>query len=170
MGQSYHVHLLARQTWEKHDRVVLIVLSLELDPDWLALAFAAGVTAAISKETQPLALTTLVRETIDGHIVHRPPTASASVTTQAGSVPDDIPLTTRELEILRLVASGATNGEIGRRLWVTEQTVKFHLGNIYRKLDVANRTEASYFAHVNGLVGPAAPPVPSERPLLTVAS
>jgi DNA-binding CsgD family transcriptional regulator len=38
-------------------------------------------------------------------------------------------------------------------LWVTEQTVKFHLSNIYRKLDVANRTEASRWAHRHGLVG-----------------
>jgi DNA-binding CsgD family transcriptional regulator len=46
-------------------------------------------------------------------------------------------------------------------LWVTEQTVKFHLSNIYRKLDVANRTEASRWAHRNGLVGAAtAVPLP----------
>ena len=59
----------------------------------------------------------------------------------------------RELEVLELVAAGSTNGEIARKLWVTEQTVKFHLSNIYRKLEVGNRTEASRYAHVNGLIG-----------------
>jgi DNA-binding CsgD family transcriptional regulator len=43
---------------------------------------------------------------------------------------------------------------VAARLWITEQTVKFHLRNIYRKIEVANRTEASHFAHVNGLVTP----------------
>ena len=62
------------------------------------------------------------------------------------------PLTARELEILRAVAEGHTNARIGRLLWVTEQTVKFHLSNIYRKLGVSNRTEASRYALVNGLV------------------
>ena len=51
----------------------------------------------------------------------------------------------------RLVAAGSTDGEIAGKLWVTEQTVKFHLSNIYRKLEVGNRTEASRYAHVNGL-------------------
>ena len=64
---------------------------------------------------------------------------------------EESPLSPRELEVLQLVAAGATNGEIARKLWVTEQTVKFHLSNIYRKLDVANRTEASRYAHLNGL-------------------
>jgi DNA-binding CsgD family transcriptional regulator len=62
------------------------------------------------------------------------------------------PLTARELEILRAVAEGHTNARIGRLLWVTEQTVKFHLSNIYRKLGVSNRTEASRYALVNGMV------------------
>jgi DNA-binding NarL/FixJ family response regulator len=62
------------------------------------------------------------------------------------------PLTARELEILRAVAEGLTNARIGRQLWVTEQTVKFHLSNIYRKLGVSNRTEASRYALVHGLV------------------
>jgi DNA-binding NarL/FixJ family response regulator len=65
------------------------------------------------------------------------------------------PLTARELEILRAVAEGHTNARIGRQLWVTEQTVKFHLSNIYRKLGVSNRTEASRYALVNGLAGSA---------------
>ena len=64
-------------------------------------------------------------------------------------------MTARELEVLRLAADGATNGDIAHKLWVTEQTVKFHLSNVYRKLNVANRTEASRYAHLNGLVGRA---------------
>ena len=53
---------------------------------------------------------------------------------------------------MRLVAQGYTNGKIARELWVTEQTVKFHLSNTYRKLGVANRTEASRYAHLNDLI------------------
>ncbi|MEA2324524.1 MAG: two-component system, NarL family, nitrate/nitrite response regulator NarL [Solirubrobacteraceae bacterium] len=68
------------------------------------------------------------------------------------------PLTSREMETLRWVAEGHTNAWIARKLWVTEQTVKFHLTNIYRKLDVANRTEASHYALVNGLLATPAQP------------
>jgi DNA-binding NarL/FixJ family response regulator len=61
-------------------------------------------------------------------------------------------LTRRELEILRLVAEGHTNSSMASMLWVTEQTIKFHLTNIYRKLDVSNRTEASRWAQLRGLL------------------
>lgn len=71
---------------------------------------------------------------------------------------DPNPLTARELEILGAVAEGHTNARIGRLLWVTEQTVKFHLSNIYRKLGVANRTQASRFAYSHGLVPTAVAP------------
>jgi DNA-binding CsgD family transcriptional regulator len=52
-------------------------------------------------------------------------------------------LSSRELEILELVAVGLTNREIAQRFWVTETTVKFHLTRIYRKLGVKNRTAAA---------------------------
>ena len=61
-------------------------------------------------------------------------------------------LTERERDILGAVAEGHTNARIGRDRYVTEQTVKFHLSNIYRKLNVANRTEASRWAQLNGLL------------------
>src|SRR2546429_302687 len=51
-----------------------------------------------------------------------------------------------------LVGEGHSNAALARMLWVTEQTVKFHLSNIYRKLGVANRTEASRWAQLNGLI------------------
>jgi DNA-binding NarL/FixJ family response regulator len=82
---------------------------------------------------------------------------------------EDCPLTTRELEILKLVAGGSTNVEIAQRLWVTEQTVKFHLSNIYRKLEVGNRTQASHYAHINGLVADE-PPMLAPRLKLAAAS
>jgi DNA-binding NarL/FixJ family response regulator len=141
----------------------VIVLTLEMSPGWLDHVFTAGATGAISKATHPLALSTLLRATLNGHIVHK----FVYARTVAGSHGEErdshnLPLTGRELEILQLVAAGATNNDVARKLWVTEQTVKFHLRNIYRKLDVANRTEASHLAHVNGLVdGPS---------VLTVAS
>jgi DNA-binding CsgD family transcriptional regulator len=50
------------------------------------------------------------------------------------------------------VAEGHSNAQLARMLWVTEQTVKFHLSNIYRKLEVSNRTEASRWAQLNGLL------------------
>jgi DNA-binding NarL/FixJ family response regulator len=67
---------------------------------------------------------------------------------------EDCPLTEREKEILTLAAEGYTNNRIARELWVTEQTVKFHLSNTYRKLGVANRTEATRYAYMHDLVLP----------------
>jgi DNA-binding NarL/FixJ family response regulator len=61
-------------------------------------------------------------------------------------------LTAAEARTAELAARGLSNKEIGRELWVTEQTVKFHLRNIYRKLELANRTEAARYAYRNGLV------------------
>ena len=61
-------------------------------------------------------------------------------------------LTRRELEILQLVAEGHSNSQLAKMLWVTEQTIKFHLSNIYRKLDVSNRTEASRWAQLHGIL------------------
>jgi DNA-binding NarL/FixJ family response regulator len=171
LRHSDQVLELVREIRAQDGEVALIMLSLDLGHEWLSEAFSAGATAAISKETQPLAVATLVRETIDGHVVHRSPAAGVcAATVSASTVAAGLSLTTRELEILQLVASGATNGDIGRRLWVTEQTVKFHLRNVYRKLDVANRTEASHLAHMTGLVAPPSPSEARGRPLLTVAS
>ncbi len=142
---------LIQQVRQERENIVIIVLTLSPEPAALDAIFAAGATGAISKAANPVALGTLIRETIDGRVlhVHKPPGHVQGFAPAAGAGPL---LSNRELEVLKLVAAGATNGEIARKLWVTEQTVKFHLSNVYRKIGVANRTEASRYAHVNGLV------------------
>lgn len=163
---------LLRAIRSEDETVAVIVLSMQTDTEWLDRVFEAGATSVISKATHPAALATLVRETLDGHIFHRHSAACTRAgTSEMSGQFDDLPLTSRELEILQLVASGATNGDVARRLWVTEQTIKFHLRNIYRKLDVANRTQASHFAHTRGLVKPRAQsPDESEPGRLSLAS
>jgi DNA-binding NarL/FixJ family response regulator len=127
-----------------------MLLTVRTEDEWLGEAFDAGAEAAISKSVHPVALGTLLREIVHGRVIHRPRRVKSPVEAA------DCPLTSRELEILSLASQGMTNGRIARELWVTEQTVKFHLSNTYRKLGVANRTEASRYAHMNDLVVPHA--------------
>ena len=63
-------------------------------------------------------------------------------------------LTPQELQIALLVAEGRTNKDVGAALFLSHKTVEFHLGHIYRKLNVSNRTEASRWAQVHGLLQP----------------
>jgi DNA-binding NarL/FixJ family response regulator len=152
MDRSDRAAQLTRELTDQNQRVRIIVLSVEMDPEWLQEMFEAGATGVISKATHPTTLATLVRETLNGHIWHAHKHSRGDAGAVQSRVPESLPLTTREVEILQLVAAGSTNGDVARHLWVTEQTVKFHLRNIYRKLDVANRTQASHFAYINGLV------------------
>jgi DNA-binding NarL/FixJ family response regulator len=126
----------------------VIVLASEMDRLVLAELVDAGAHAAISKTVHSVNIGVLVREICDGGLYH----AFVSPVRVERPAQAHRELTQRELEILLLVAEGASNGAIARRLWVTEQTVKFHLSNVYRKLGVSNRTEASHYAHVNRLV------------------
>jgi DNA-binding NarL/FixJ family response regulator len=143
---------LIRGIKEESDDITVIVLTVRMGGEWLERALEAGASGAISKAVHPLALTTLVREVLSGHIVHPFASVNTRNETSRAVTAQHSSLTERELEILQLVTSGATNSEIARRLWITQQTVKFHVSNIYRKLDVNNRTEACHYAHVNGLV------------------
>jgi DNA-binding NarL/FixJ family response regulator len=161
-GRSQEALELIRAIKEARSEITIIVLTVRMDGPWLARALEAGASGAISKSVHPTALATLVREAMSGHIVHSLESVVAdSEPPPAAGNGHHSTLTDREQQILQLVASGATNGEIARRLWITQQTVKFHVSNIYRKLDVANRTEACHYAHVNGLVQPDRLPDPS---------
>jgi DNA-binding NarL/FixJ family response regulator len=148
---------LLRKARERDPGIRAIVLSMYDDSQHIEAAFAAGAAAYVLKTAHPDDLTSAIRQAFD-HSIYL---AGARPAVTPAPVPiDDSPgLTRRELEILQLVAEGHSNAELARMLWVTEQTVKFHLSNIYRKLNVANRTEASRWAQLRGLL--EAPAVPA---------
>jgi DNA-binding NarL/FixJ family response regulator len=127
----------------------IIALSSSSDPSRISRALAAGASAYVTKRADAADFATAVRQSFDRSVyLPRDP----DVPGQQSRAEEEALLTQRESEILRLVAEGETSQEIARALWVTEQTVKFHLSNIYRKLGVGNRTEASRWAQLNGLL------------------
>jgi DNA-binding NarL/FixJ family response regulator len=135
------------------ERLRSIVLSSHHDSSHIDSALAAGASAYVVKTAHPDDVASAVRQAFD-HSVFMSVAAPAPTSADAPvSVERLGGLTRREVEILKLVAEGHSNAQLARMLWVTEQTVKFHLSNIYRKLDVANRTEASRWAQRNGLLG-----------------
>ena len=93
--------------------------------------------------SQPSAL----RQAIQGSVFN----VLGSAEDAEGSLAAQTGLTKREIEMLKALARGLSNQAIGKEMWVTEQTVKFHLRNIYRKLGVSSRTEAARFAYDHGL-------------------
>jgi DNA-binding NarL/FixJ family response regulator len=130
----------------------VIVLSADAAAERIDGALQAGAAAYVVKTAHSEDLASAVRQSFD-HSVYLAKTRAAAVPRASERTSeDDVGLTRREREILRLVAEGHSNAELAKLLWVTEQTVKFHLSNIYRKLEVSNRTEASRWAQVNGLL------------------
>ena len=130
----------------------MIALSNSTEPTDIDAAFAAGAVAYVFKTAHPDDVAAAIRQAFDHSIflagsynppVQDVPAMPAGPTARGAAGADLSSLTKREYEILQLVAEGHSNGELARMLWVTEQTIKFHLSNIYRKLKVSNRTEAS---------------------------
>ena len=99
------------------------------------------------KTVNPDDLPATLRQALEGN-VH---TAIGGEETERASA-KALGLTERELTILGALARGLSNDEIAKEFWVAPQTVKFHLTNIYRKLGVKNRTEATRIAYQHGLV------------------
>jgi DNA-binding NarL/FixJ family response regulator len=130
-----------------HRNTKVVILSVFSEPEQIQLALRKGASGYIVKSVNPRDLASAIRQAVDGTVFHpiallEPEEVTAK---EAG-------LTEREIAILKALAKGLSNQEIGKQLWVTEQTVKFHLTNIYRKLNVANRTEAARYAYRHGLV------------------
>jgi two-component system response regulator DevR len=129
-----------------------VVLSTQDDPASIEAAFAAGASVYCVKTADADDLASAIRQAFNSSVYYSTGRGRNSDPAPARQSSEDPGLTKREVEILQLVAEGYSNSQLAKMLWVTEQTVKFHLSNIYRKLDVSNRTEASRWAQLHGLL------------------
>jgi DNA-binding NarL/FixJ family response regulator len=126
----------------------IIALSRSDEADQIEAAFAGGASAYVVKRANPGDVAAAARQ-----LTERSFYLAANVRpAEPAADGRELGLTRREVEILRLAAEGLTNLQIAGRVWVTVQTVKFHLANTYRKLGVSNRTEASRRAQDHGLL------------------
>ena len=128
---------------------VVVLTTYESDRDILR-AIEAGAGGFLLKDATPAELAEAVRAAARGETVLAPSVASALVRQVRSPAPPA--LSAREAEVLRLVARGLTNADIGRELFITEATVKTHLLRAFAKLDVADRTAAVTRAMSHGLL------------------
>ena len=132
----------------EHDpTIAVVILSSYSDQAQMDAAREAGALGYIVKTVEPVDLAVVLRNALTSRSFEVWG-AEVSVTTIAGTTV----LSERETVVLEAVARGHSNREIGRQLWISEQTVKFHLRNVYRKLGVSSRTEAARFAYRAGIV------------------
>ena len=136
------------QVKKRHPAIKVIVLSASSDPKLIENVLKRGASAYIVKSVNPIDLPSAIRQALDETVY----TAIGLPNDTASSAAKSAGLTARELAILTALAQGKSNASIAKELWVAPQTVKFHLTNIYRKLNVANRTEAARYAYQQGLV------------------
>jgi DNA-binding NarL/FixJ family response regulator len=141
---------LVREAVQRRPELKVIVLATGADIDVAGEIFEAGAAAFVSRNGSNDDVGFAIRQTYEPSI-HFAPLRKAAAKRGASPAPKTT-LTRRELEILQLVAQGQSNAEVAAALWVTEQTVKFHLSNVFRKLGVSNRTHATRKAHQLGLV------------------
>jgi two-component system, NarL family, response regulator YdfI len=136
---------------ERYPEVRVVMISGLDDPSVIEAAFDRGASAFIVKRIEPRDLPSALRQAVNRTVFQplrrRQPSTSSTST--------DVDLTKRELTILYALQRGETNKEIAQALSLAEQTVKFHLTNLYRKLEVTSRTEAVRYAYEHGI---------SERP------
>jgi DNA-binding NarL/FixJ family response regulator len=113
---------------------------------------AAGAIGYLLKDSRPDDLLAPVRAAADGHAPLDPRVAGALLPGQQQKPAADL-LSEREKQVLRLAAQGLANKQIARRLGISESTVKVHIGSIFRRIGVRDRTSAALWAREN-LTGP----------------
>jgi DNA-binding NarL/FixJ family response regulator len=143
---------------ERFPEVRIAVLSGIDSDQTVQAALELGASVFISKNVDPFELAPALREAAVRAV--EVPIGRAENSTNLAAKKRG--LTGRELAVLRALGEGRSNKEIAGSLWLAEQTVKFHLTNIYRKLDVRSRTEAVHWAYRHGLLEAPALSAPSK--------
>ena len=133
---------------ERHPKIKVVILSGIDEPEQIQTALKHGASAFVVKHVDPRDLASALRQAMAGTVFQMLGSGESSEDNAARAAG----VTESEMRVLTALARGLSNKQIAAELFITEQTVKFHLTNIYRKLHVANRTEATRYAYQHGIV------------------
>jgi two-component system response regulator NreC len=141
---------------ESSPQTAVVILTMQEDPAFARAALRAGALGYVLKEAANTELVQAIRLATTGRTYLHPSlgAAIAAAPEEAGP-PDD--LSARELEVLRLIALGHTNTEIGAQLFLSVRTVESHRSHIQQKLRRSSRAELVAYALEHGLIGAARP-------------
>ncbi|MCF8611886.1 response regulator transcription factor [Gordonia sp. HY285] len=151
-GADYEGLRLIEEVTKRHPDVASLVLTTFLDDDLVVRAVRAGARGYVVKDVDTTELVRAVRAVATGGSAFDPRSATIVLRTVSGGRDVAAELTDREREVLRQLAEGKSNAEIGGTLYISESTVKFHIRNLIRKLGVSKRTDAVYVASKRGLI------------------
>jgi two-component system, NarL family, response regulator DevR len=141
------------QVSRDHPDVSVLVFTTMLDDQLVVDAIHSGAKGYVVKDVDTTELVRAIRAVRCGGSAFDARSAAAMVRSfNAVTVGEGHRLTDRELEVMRMIAEGMSNRAIGKQLYISETTVKFHVGNIMRKLEVTRRAEAVYAASKIGLI------------------
>ena len=135
---------------KQYSETKVVMLSGVDDPELTAEALRRGAKAFLGKGIDPADVAPVLRQVSEGKVVTESFGTGAGESVRAA---EEFGLTGREREILERVATGRSNKQIAAEFWLSEQTIKYHLTNVYRKLGVSSRTEAARSAYDHGLAG-----------------
>ena len=138
---------------EHHPQLKVAMLSAVEDTQVIESAFRRGAHGYILKMVNPFDLPAAIRQIVDESVIHRPVAPRDGTTPASRSTL----LSEKEVAVLVELCHGHSNKQIAAQLWLSEQTVKFHLRNIYRKLGIKSRTEALRYAYEHDLATAPAP-------------
>jgi DNA-binding NarL/FixJ family response regulator len=137
---------LVLQSVRREAEPKVVVVGADEAPTTVDLALSLGADAYIVRRAQPEDIPFVVRQVLSPEVYEVRPSLEGDLTVPSQRGEQQTELTSREREILGLVARGRSNLEIARTLEITEPTVKGHLWRLYRKIGVSNRTAAARWA------------------------
>lgn len=139
----------------RKSKVKVLVLTVHNETEYLMKAVDIGINGYVLKDSESAELKRAIRAIMDGETYIQPsliPALNAKRLERNEDEEKIDSLTRRELEVLKLLAIGMYNKEIAEKLEISERTVKNHVSNIFKKLEVTDRTQAAVFAIRNNLI------------------
>lgn len=132
----------------------VLILTIHNEVEYLLRAVDIGVSGYVLKDSELAVLRKAIFSVYEGNTYIQPslvPLLKQSLSVKENHATEE-GLTKREMQVLKLIAEGLYNKEIADRLTISEKTVKNHVSNIFRKIEVSDRTQAAVYAIKNGFV------------------